>query len=110
MKYWVKPDIENRIKEGSIKAYTNSTLMAIREKEVDIQTPDGLITIGNDYVIAMTGLSAALRFSATGRRSFIAQDGVLLPTTIPAPWKPIYLISIAGRGCMRRNEYACVVY
>lgn len=55
VKYWVKPDIENRIKEGSIKAYFNSELKAIREKEVDIQTPSGLITIPNDFVMAMTG-------------------------------------------------------
>lgn len=55
VKYWVRPDIINRIKEGSIKAYFNSNLQAIREHEVDIQTPDGLITIPNDYVMAMTG-------------------------------------------------------
>jgi thioredoxin reductase (NADPH) len=55
VKCWVRPDIENRIKEGSIKAYFNSCLLAIREKEADIKTPDGIITIENDYVIAMTG-------------------------------------------------------
>lgn len=55
VKYWVKPDIENRIKEGSIKAYFNSNLLSIREREVDIQTPDGKITIENDFVFAMTG-------------------------------------------------------
>src|SRR5260221_1324393 len=55
VKYWVKPDIENRIKEGSIKAYTQSSLSAVRPDEVDIQTPDGLVTIPNDYVIALTG-------------------------------------------------------
>jgi thioredoxin reductase (NADPH) len=55
VKYWVKPDIENRIKEGSIKAYFNSELKAVREAEVDIQTPEGLVTIENDFVMAMTG-------------------------------------------------------
>ncbi len=55
IKYWVKPDIENRIKEGSIKAYFNSELVEIREKEVDIQTSEGLITVPNDFVLAMTG-------------------------------------------------------
>jgi len=55
VKYWVRPDIINRIKEGSIKAYFNSNLQAIRQHEVDIQTPDGLVTIPNDYVMAMTG-------------------------------------------------------
>lgn len=55
VKYWVKPDIENRIKEGSIKAYFNSHIIAIHEHTVAIQTPDGLITIENDFVLAMTG-------------------------------------------------------
>ncbi|MEO8116224.1 MAG: YpdA family putative bacillithiol disulfide reductase [Bacteroidota bacterium] len=55
VKYWVRPDILNRIEEGSIKVYYNSKLVAIREDEADIQTPEKLITIKNDYVIAMTG-------------------------------------------------------
>lgn len=55
VKYWVRPDIINRIKEGSIKAYFNSNLVTIREYEVDIETPEGLITIPNDFVMAMTG-------------------------------------------------------
>lgn len=55
IKYWVLPDIENRIKEGSINAYFNSDLIEIREDEVDIQTPNGKKTISNDFVLAMTG-------------------------------------------------------
>ena len=55
VKYWIKPDIENRIKEGSIKAYFHSSVKAIREAEVDIETPDGLVTLKNDWVLAMTG-------------------------------------------------------
>ena len=62
VKYWVRPDIINRIKEGSIKALYHSSLAAIREKEADIQTPDGLITIANDWVIAMTGYQPNLSF------------------------------------------------
>ncbi|MEO6731040.1 MAG: YpdA family putative bacillithiol disulfide reductase [Ferruginibacter sp.] len=62
VKYWVKPDIENRIKEGSIKAYFNSTIAEIREKDVDINTPNGRITIANDWVIAMTGYQPDLSF------------------------------------------------
>lgn len=62
VKYWVRPDILNRIKEGSIKAYFNSTIKAIRENEVDIQTPDGPVTIQNDWVIAMTGYQPNLSF------------------------------------------------
>jgi thioredoxin reductase (NADPH) len=62
VKYWVRPDIENRIKEGAIKAYFQSQLTAIRELEVDIQTQEGLTTIPNDFVIAMTGYRPDLDF------------------------------------------------
>jgi thioredoxin reductase (NADPH) len=62
VKYWVKPDIENRIKEGSIKALFNSTIKGIREKEVDIQTPGGIVTLENDWVLAMTGYQPNLDF------------------------------------------------
>ncbi|MBW4891398.1 YpdA family putative bacillithiol disulfide reductase [Mucilaginibacter sp. HMF5004] len=55
VKYWVRPDIINRIKEGSIKAYFNSSLKAIRPYEVDIETSEGSLTIANDFVLAMTG-------------------------------------------------------
>lgn len=55
VKYWVKPDIENRIKEGSITGYFNSSVIEIREHEVDIETPGGRKTIRNDFVLAMTG-------------------------------------------------------
>ena len=55
VKYWVRPDIENRINEGAIKAFFNSKLTEIREDEIDIQTPDGKVTIKNDFVMAMTG-------------------------------------------------------
>ncbi|MEP7233116.1 MAG: YpdA family putative bacillithiol disulfide reductase [Ginsengibacter sp.] len=62
VKYWVKPDIENRIAENSIKAYFNSTLSEIRQRDVDIKTPDGIVTIKNDWVIAMTGYQPNLEF------------------------------------------------
>lgn len=55
VKYWIKPNIENRIAEGSIKAYFNSTVAEIRAREVDLDTPEGRVTIPNDFVLAMTG-------------------------------------------------------
>jgi thioredoxin reductase (NADPH) len=55
VKYWVKPDIENRIKEGSIKAYFNSVPIRIKLDEIDIITPDGEVSIPNNFVMAMTG-------------------------------------------------------
>jgi thioredoxin reductase (NADPH) len=62
VKYWVRPDIENRINEGSIKAYFNSSVTEIRENEVDIETQEGLVTIKNDWVLAMTGYQPDLPF------------------------------------------------
>jgi len=62
VKYWVRPDIINRIKEGSIKTFTHSTIAAIREHEVDINTPEGIVTIENDWVIALTGYQPNLEF------------------------------------------------
>jgi thioredoxin reductase (NADPH) len=62
VKYWVRPDIINRIKEGSITAYFSSTIKEIREKEVDIQTPAGPVTIQNDWVLTMTGYQPDLDF------------------------------------------------
>ena len=55
VKYWVKPDIENRIKNDEITGYYNTELKEIREKEVVLNTPDGEKVIENDFVLAMTG-------------------------------------------------------
>lgn len=55
VKYWVKPDIENRINAGEIRAYFESSLVEIRAREVDVRTPEGQITLFNDFVLAMTG-------------------------------------------------------
>lgn len=55
VKYWVRPDIINRIEEGSIKAYFNSKVKEIKENEIVIDTADGELTIENDFVLALTG-------------------------------------------------------
>ncbi|MFK7903945.1 MAG: YpdA family putative bacillithiol disulfide reductase [Chitinophagales bacterium] len=62
VKYWVRPDIENRIKEGSIKAHFNSKVTAIHPKHIEIETPDGTIEIENDFVLAMTGYKPNFAF------------------------------------------------
>jgi thioredoxin reductase (NADPH) len=62
VKYWVRPDIENRLKEGSIKSFFSSTIAAIRENEVDIETHEGIVTIENDFVLAMTGYHPDFEF------------------------------------------------
>lgn len=62
VKYWVKPDIENRIKEGSIAAYFNSNITRITETTVEFQTPKGAKTIENNFVLAMTGYQPDFTF------------------------------------------------
>ena len=55
VKYWVRPDIINRIEEGSIKAYYNSTVKEIKSNEIIIETPDGEVVLENDFVLALPG-------------------------------------------------------
>ncbi|SIS94341.1 thioredoxin reductase (NADPH) [Zobellia uliginosa] len=55
VKYWVRPDIINRIEEGSIKAYYNSVLKEVRPNEIVVDTPEGTIILENDFVLALTG-------------------------------------------------------
>lgn len=62
VKYWVRPDIENRIKEGSIKAYFNSEIIEIKDRSVSLNTPEGIISVENDWVLAMTGYQPNINF------------------------------------------------
>lgn len=63
VKYWVKPDIENRIAEGSIIAHFNSNITEIREKEVDIKDNKGnLKTLENDFVLSLAGYRPDFEF------------------------------------------------
>ncbi len=80
VKYWVKPDIENRIREGSIRAFFYSELQAVRPEAVDILTPEGLVTVENNWVLAMTGYQPNL--------SFLEQAGIRLSED--AVRKPFY--------------------
>ena len=101
VKYWVKPDIENRIKEGSIKAFFNSELKEIREKEVDISTPEGVITLENDWVLAMTGYQPDLSFLRSMGIQ-ISDDEVCKPsydeTNFETNVKGIYLAGVICGG------------
>ncbi|MEO8819722.1 MAG: YpdA family putative bacillithiol disulfide reductase [Ginsengibacter sp.] len=101
VKYWVKPDIDNRIKEGSIKAYFNSELKEIREHEVEIKTPDGIITVPNDWVLAMTGYKPNLQFLRdAGVKT--SEDSVCTPSYNEASYesniKGIYLAGVVCGG------------
>ncbi len=62
VKYWILPNIKNRIKEGSIKAYFNSKVSHIYEDRIDIQTPEERIQLKNDYVLAMTGYTPDMKW------------------------------------------------
>ena len=70
VKYWVKPDIENRIKEGSIKAYFNTKVLEIKEEVIEIKSNDEFLSLENDYVLALTGYKPNF--------SFLEQIGVQL--------------------------------
>jgi thioredoxin reductase (NADPH) len=62
IKYWIKPDLENRIKEGSIRAYFNTTVGEIRPTSIVLRTPTGVVEVANDWVLAMTGYQPDYRF------------------------------------------------
>jgi thioredoxin reductase (NADPH) len=64
VKYWIKPNIENRIRNGEIPAYFHSSVKEIREKEVVLATPEGDLTLKNDFVFAMTGYHPDFAFLA----------------------------------------------
>ncbi len=101
VKYWVKPDIENRIKEGAIKAYFNASLKTIRDHEVDIDTPNGPVTLKNDWVIAATGYQPNLDFLAKTGIELSADEvrcPVLNPNTHETNIPGIYLAGVICGG------------
>jgi thioredoxin reductase (NADPH) len=86
VKYWVKPDIENRISEGSIKAFFHSAVLKISETTVDIRTPEGDLTLENDFVLAMTGYQPPFDFMRSLGIGFHNDE---FHTPI---WKPMFRI------------------
>jgi len=107
VKYWVKPDIENRIKEGSIKVYFNSDVTEIRDKEIDIKTPKEKITIENDFVLAMTGYHPDFNFLKMMGIT-ISDDDNLIPQfnqeTFETNVSGIYLAGVVCGG-MNTGKY-----
>ena len=105
VKYWIKPNIENRIKNGEIKAHFRSTVAEIRPDNVRILTPDGEITLKNDFVFAMTGYQPDLKFlNATG---ITLEPETRRPRTNPETLESerggIYLAGVIVAG-MHTNE------
>jgi thioredoxin reductase (NADPH) len=102
IKYWVKPDIENRIKEGSIKAFFNSRVTEIRERDVDLETPIGKLTIKNDFVFAMTGYHPDFEFlKKNGIKIIGSGENLQLefdPSTFETNRKGIYVAGVVCGG------------
>jgi thioredoxin reductase (NADPH) len=101
VKYWVRPDIVNRIKEGSIKAFTSSAIKAIRQMEVDIETPEGVVTVPNDWVLAMTGYKPD--FSLLKNMGVqLSSDGKFYPSYNPETMESnipgLYLAGVVAGG------------
>jgi len=105
VKYWIKPNIENRIKSGEIGAFFNSKVIRIDEATVTIQTPDGEKTLKNDFVFAMIGYRPDLTFlEAHGIRLDPAtQRPYTNPETLESDSKGIYLAGVLVAG-MHTNE------
>jgi thioredoxin reductase (NADPH) len=105
VKYWIKPNIENRIKNGEIKGYFHSRVTEIRQDSLSISTPEGDITIKNDFVFAMIGYSPDLEF--LNSLGIALEASTLKPRTNPQTLESerpgIYLAGVIVAG-MHTNE------
>jgi thioredoxin reductase (NADPH) len=106
VKYWILPDINNRVKNGEIQAYFSSTLKSISEDEVILSTPEGEVILPNQFVFALTGYHPDFSFieglgvkldEANGRCPMC--DPATLESNVPG----IYLAGVIVAG-ERTNE------
>ena len=105
VKYWIKPNIENRIKNNEIRGYFNSRIVEIRPDSIRVLTPDGEVTLRNDFVFALIGYQPDLEF--------LSQTGITLepstqkprtnPETLESERAGIYLAGVIVAG-MHTNE------
>lgn len=105
IKYWIRPDVENRIKNGEIAAYFSTIVTEIREESVDLRTPDGPKTIPNDFVFALTGYHPDTEF--------LSRHGIVFdeesrrprvnPETLESERPGVYLAGVLVAG-MHTNE------
>ena len=101
VKYWIKPDIENRIQEGSIRAYFNTTTESIHPDSVDLITPDGPLTIPNDFVLAMTGYQP--NYALFERLGLPIEEGdackpIFNPDTLETQLPRVFMAGVACAG------------
>jgi thioredoxin reductase (NADPH) len=107
VKYWVKPDIENRIKEGSIKAFFNSEILEITLSHVKIQTRDGQLTLENDFVLAMTGYQPPFEFMKSVGVEFQHDEyhtPIFNPETMESNVPNLYLAGVVCGG-LKTNKW-----
>jgi thioredoxin reductase (NADPH) len=105
VKYWIRPNIENRIKSGEIAAYFSSRLTEIHPRSVEIETPEGRKTLKNDFVFAMTGYRPDLEFleSLGIRLDAQSQKPRTNPETLESDRPGIFLAGVIVAG-MHTNE------
>jgi thioredoxin reductase (NADPH) len=105
VKYWIKPNIENRIKNGEIPAHFQSTVAEIREESVRLKTPDGSVTLKNNFVFAMTGYRPDTQFLEAHGIHFDPDSArpYTDPETLESDRKGMYLAGVLVAG-MHTNE------
>jgi thioredoxin reductase (NADPH) len=105
IKYWIKPNIENRIRNGEISAYFNSRVLEILPEAVVVETPQGVVTLKNDFVFALTGYHPDLDFlAALGIRLEPASERPRTnPDTLESDRPGIFLAGVIVAG-MHTNE------
>ena len=105
VKYWIKPNIENRIKNGEIKGYFRSHVTEIGPDSIVLSTPEGTVILKNDFVFAMTGYRPDLKF--LGDLGITLQPDTLRPCinpeTLESERPGIFLAGVIVAG-MHTNE------
>jgi thioredoxin reductase (NADPH) len=105
VKYWILPDINNRIKNGEVDAFFHSQVVAIREDSVDIETPKGVVKLKTDFVFALTGYHPDFDFleAAGVRTEGKDRCPACDPESLESNVKGIYLAGVIVAG-ERTNE------
>lgn len=101
VKYWVKPDIENRIAEGSIKAFFNAEVVEITDKTVIFKDQNGVLQeTENDFVLAMTGYLPDFEFLKNSGIELVGecQKPVYQPETMETNVPNLYLAGVVCGG------------
>lgn len=107
VKYWARPDIVNRIKEGSIQAYFESEILEINPKTVVIKTPEKTLTLENDFVLAMTGYQpnfSLLESLGVDFHSDEFKTPIYNTTTMESSQKGVYLAGVVCGG-LKTNKW-----